>query len=267
MAAEETTTMTRLLGRMERFLAAVIEGTVERLFKTKIQPVHLARRMESAMRDGALVSVDGLLAPNHYVVSLNPTTYSRFKGAQVSIQKDLERSLVLSAARLRIKNVDPFRVELREESSLSEGAFKVEATFIKHDVESKETALELAKASLGATGQPEHTQVMPSISSDVLTASPATIEMVGPNGPIRRVPLNGHQWSIGRASDNNIVIAETAVSRYHATIQKNGSQFFVEDTNSTNGVFLNGKQVRAAKIKDGDRILIGTIELVFRQND
>ncbi|GEM_PF-3783492 len=255
-----------VLASIESLLGGLIEGPIERLFKTKIQPVHLARRLESAMRDGALISVDGLMAPNHYVIALDSKTYSRFEGARSNIQRDLERSLVLTAARLRCKNVEPFKVELIEEKSLSEGTFKVEATFLKVAVESIETPKEVGEPSVQLPKGPEHTQVMPTLSSDVLTAAAAVIEMVGPTGPLRRVPLHGDQWTIGRSSDNNIVIPETAVSRYHATIKKNGGQFIVEDMNSTNGMFLNGKQVRAAKLKDGDHILIGTVEMIFKEN-
>jgi hypothetical protein len=63
---------------------------------------------------------------------------------------------------------------------------------------------------------------------------------------------------IGRSSDLDMVLVEDMVSRKHAKITTNGSQIVIMDLGSTNGTFVNGEKVRKTRLKEGDRILIGT---------
>src|SRR3954447_2714073 len=63
---------------------------------------------------------------------------------------------------------------------------------------------------------------------------------------------------IGRSSDLDMVLVEDMVSRKHAKISTAGGQVTIQDMGSTNGTFVNGEKVKKARIKEGDRILIGT---------
>src|SRR5262245_40262911 len=63
---------------------------------------------------------------------------------------------------------------------------------------------------------------------------------------------------IGRASDLDMVLVEDMVSRKHAKITTNGGQVFIQDLGSTNGTFVNGEKVKKTRLKEGDRVLIGT---------
>jgi pSer/pThr/pTyr-binding forkhead associated (FHA) protein len=63
---------------------------------------------------------------------------------------------------------------------------------------------------------------------------------------------------IGRSSDLDMVLVEDMVSRKHAKISTVGNQIVISDMGSTNGTFVNGEKVKKARLKEGDRILIGT---------
>ena len=63
---------------------------------------------------------------------------------------------------------------------------------------------------------------------------------------------------IGRATDLDVVLVEDMVSRKHAKISFAGDVLTIEDLGSTNGTFVNGEKVRRARLKEGDRVLIGT---------
>ncbi len=63
---------------------------------------------------------------------------------------------------------------------------------------------------------------------------------------------------IGRSSDLDMVLVEDMVSRKHAKISTTGPQIIIQDLGSTNGTFVNGEKIKKIRLKEGDRILIGT---------
>jgi len=63
---------------------------------------------------------------------------------------------------------------------------------------------------------------------------------------------------IGRSSELDMVLIEDMVSRKHARISLLPGQITISDLGSTNGTFVNGEKVKRARLKEGDRILIGT---------
>jgi pSer/pThr/pTyr-binding forkhead associated (FHA) protein len=75
------------------------------------------------------------------------------------------------------------------------------------------------------------------------------------------------QVIIGRSSELDMVLVEDMVSRKHAKISIGPGKIVIEDLGSTNGTFVNGEKVRQARLKEGDRILIGTsiLKLVIHQ--
>ncbi|MDT8394836.1 MAG: FHA domain-containing protein [bacterium] len=82
---------------------------------------------------------------------------------------------------------------------------------------------------------------------------------------IREVHVGNEPVKVGRDPSNQIKLDNPAVSRFHAEIYRQGYPFFVEDKNSTNGVFVNDLKVSWKQgIKEGDRITVGKHTLLFR---
>jgi ABC transport system ATP-binding/permease protein len=69
--------------------------------------------------------------------------------------------------------------------------------------------------------------------------------------------------SIGRATDNDIVIHDLLASRRHATLVATAAGTEIHDTHSINGTFVNGAPVDQALLADGDVVTIGNVDLVF----
>ncbi len=63
---------------------------------------------------------------------------------------------------------------------------------------------------------------------------------------------------IGRSSELDMVLVEDMVSRKHAKIAAMQGQVVIQDLGSTNGTFVNGEKIKKVRLKEGDRILIGT---------
>jgi diguanylate cyclase (GGDEF)-like protein len=74
-------------------------------------------------------------------------------------------------------------------------------------------------------------------------------------------------YTIGRESDNIIQLPDQTASRKHAHILWQDGHFVIEDTNSTNGVFVNGEKCEKQILFDGDHITIGTFYLVYKEDN
>ena len=72
------------------------------------------------------------------------------------------------------------------------------------------------------------------------------------------------ELTLGRRVDNDIVIKDPYVSKYHFKIVQDEDNYFIEDLDSANGTFLNGERLEdAVMLKNGDIIRIGNIEFLF----
>ena len=72
--------------------------------------------------------------------------------------------------------------------------------------------------------------------------------------------------TIGRESDNDVIVDNKLASRHHALIQKIKNAYFIKDEESTNGTFVNGIRIPAGKyvkLNPGDNITIGNMNLVI----
>ena len=67
--------------------------------------------------------------------------------------------------------------------------------------------------------------------------------------------------TVGRASDNAIVVRDARASRYHARIVADGTGWSVQDTGSSNGTFVDGAQVRRSRLDRGQTLTIGDTPL------
>lgn len=75
--------------------------------------------------------------------------------------------------------------------------------------------------------------------------------------PVEQLPL-----TIGRALDNDVILDDRSVSRYHAQIREAGGGLVVVDLQSTNGTFVNGQRVLGpARLRDRDTLMIGGVSL------
>jgi hypothetical protein len=90
----------------------------------------------------------------------------------------------------------------------------------------------------------------------VITAGPERAGeqvLLGGNGPIE----------IGKQPERAVFLAGELVSRLHARLNRAGAGWQIEDRQSTNGLFINGKRIERAELHDGDQLRIGEYQLVY----
>jgi hypothetical protein len=76
--------------------------------------------------------------------------------------------------------------------------------------------------------------------------------------------LAGRRVNIGRTRDNDLRIVDPTVSRLHAMLTVRDGDAMLVDANSRNGIFVNGIQVRYARLDDGDLVTFGTVRFRYR---
>jgi hypothetical protein len=71
--------------------------------------------------------------------------------------------------------------------------------------------------------------------------------------------------TIGRSPECGIFLDDVTVSRRHASIERRGERWVIEDQGSLNGTFVNRERVESAPLADGDEIQIGKYRFTFLQ--
>ena len=80
---------------------------------------------------------------------------------------------------------------------------------------------------------------------------------------LKEVQLTKDRTSLGRRPYNDIVIDNLAVSGEHAVLQMSGSESYIEDLNSTNGTYVNGKTVKKQLLQNDDIVEIGKYRIQY----
>ena len=79
----------------------------------------------------------------------------------------------------------------------------------------------------------------------------------------KRLQLGAAPFTIGRSSKSDLFLDQESVSRNHARISFDGTQYWVADLQSTNGTFVNDEPVREQRLRDGDQVRVGRSILKF----
>jgi len=84
---------------------------------------------------------------------------------------------------------------------------------------------------------------------------------------IKEVQITKDKTTLGRRPYNDMVIDNLAVSGEHAVLQMVGNDVFIEDLNSTNGTYINGKAVKKQLLAHNDTVEIGKYKIKYLTDD
>lgn len=80
------------------------------------------------------------------------------------------------------------------------------------------------------------------------------------SGNEREVEITRTPFTLGRQSDQDLVMLDSRISRHHAQIVQKDGQYAIEDTDSRHGTFVNNEQVKSRILKSGDHISLGVTD-------
>src|SRR6266498_3416297 len=119
-----------MLERLEAMASRFIEGWSARLFRARLQPVQIAKRLIRTMEGHQTISLAKTFVPNSYVVSLAPTDFTQFEQYRRSLERDLAETL-LGAARERSYTLLAYpSVEIERDEDLPPGDIRVSCALV-----------------------------------------------------------------------------------------------------------------------------------------
>jgi len=68
---------------------------------------------------------------------------------------------------------------------------------------------------------------------------------------------------LGRSRECDIQVEDPNVSRRHAELRQEGASYWIVDLESTNGIEVNGRRVKRAKLESGDNFTVGSTDVTF----
>lgn len=81
-----------------------------------------------------------------------------------------------------------------------------------------------------------------------------------------RFLLHGDRLTIGRRPDSEVFLDDVTVSRDHAVLVRRGTDFYLDDSGSLNGTYVNRVRIESRQLVDGDELQVGKYKLAFLQH-
>lgn len=257
---------------IENKLEGLVEGGFGRAFKASVQPVELAHKLAKEMGDHKRVGVANVYVPHEFDIYLGRDDYKQLSSYADSLKEELSNYVIAFARREGWTLVAPPRIDLHEDDDLHLGEFGIGTRTV-----SEPSAAESAPAPPVAPSPAAAAAEAggPALDQTVLYQGPRPpVAPVAPAPGALRAVLRGPQgqWDlhdavtvIGRSRRCDIVVDDPNISRQHAELRSQNDGYMVRDLDSTNGVRVNRRPVKQAVLQHGDRIEMGSTELVFER--
>jgi pSer/pThr/pTyr-binding forkhead associated (FHA) protein len=253
-----------VLRSIEHKIESLFEGAFGRAFRRNVQPVELARKLAKEMDDYKMVSVSQVYAPNEYVVYLSPGDREQFESYEPSLILELEQYLGEHARREGYVLLSKPELSFETDEDLEVGLFGIANRMIQRESPDQEPE---------PAAEPGATRVYRAPPMATEAASAEELGLAPEPEPVASLVVDGaaHELRkpsvvIGRSKEADIRVSDPNVSRRHAEVRQEGSAYWVVDLGSTNGISVNGRALKRSQLDEGDRITLGSTELVFKRS-
>jgi hypothetical protein len=224
-----------ILRDFERRLGGLVEGLFSKTFRSGLQPVEIAKRIQREMEDGRSVGVSEVWAPNRFELALSPEDHARYGQAEDAIVGELRRVVRETAAERGWGLVGPPEISFRADPALKKGDLHCAASLVEGE------------------------------DRQAAAGSRATL-VIREDGGERTVPLTADSVTVGRLAGCEVVLKDRGASRKHAQLRFRDGAWTLTDLGSTNGTRLNGQTIQSRELTDGDKVTIGTTVIEFRKD-
>ena len=119
-----------VLRNLEAKLEGLVGGAFSRAFKSRVQPVEIARKLAKEMQDNQTVSISRTYVPNHYTVYLSPQDREQFEGYEDGVKKELSDYLLEHARTEGLALITSPTIEFETDDRLALGEFGIQTALI-----------------------------------------------------------------------------------------------------------------------------------------
>ena len=252
------------LAAIERFFERLFERPSARLFRTRVQPVQIQRRIERAMEAGRRSTGERTVVPNWFIVHLSPGDLGGLADRASELASELaDQALAFARAHHYVLNDRP-QVDLLGDPTVQRADIWVDGRLTpSRDVRHGDRSPGESE-SLGAAGSSQlHRTTVFAVPFS--RAPHAVLKVTDPDGRKREIAVESSELTIGRAGDNDLVARDIRVSRHHGRIVGRHGTLVYLDLGSTNGSRVNGEPVSEVVLGLGDRLEVGGTALVLEE--
>jgi hypothetical protein len=239
----------RHIARLEAQLERLVEGVFAQLFGGKrIRAQDIALQLARALEDHSLPARDGdprLIAPDEYFIYLNPHIQNQLLTTHPNLSETLSGHMIELATQSGYRLSRAPQISFVGDAAVDMGLLKVRA----------------AHSSLHNNS----TAAMQPVDVPLMRTTPPPNAQLLVNG--RVLMLKQQMITIGRERDNQVILDDLSVSRYHAQLRLRNGVYLLFDTNSKTGIFVNNVPVREHRLQSGDVIRIGKSQLIYLDDD
>jgi hypothetical protein len=252
-----------VLRSIEQKIEALVEGVFGRAFRTHVQPVELARKLAKEMDDHRTVSVSRVYVPNEYTIYLGPSDREQFAEYEQSLRDELQLYLTEHARSEGYSLLTAPRVLLETDDDLSVGEFGIATRMVQPERRPPRDDEPEFDA------EPGHTMIYRPRQQPTEAASVVDLGIERDQAALswagERREIDRRRMVIGRSKECDIQLEDPNVSRRHAEVRQEGTAYWIVDLESTNGIEVNGRRLKRAKLEDGDTVTVGSTEITFRR--
>ncbi len=240
------------LQHLERWIEQLVEEPFVRLFAGRLLPQDVARHLVRALEDGERLGVDGVPeVPGRYRIELCPGDLAELRRHHPDLESQLEAALGDLVGRIELRVPEPPAVVLHANPELAPRS----VTIVPAD-----------------RGAPRSDQTQDLVHARLEQALTTGANGGGPKAYLiirgeRTVDLDGDRIGIGRALDNEVIVEERQISRYHAELQLRCGRYILRDLDSTGGTVVNGYPIREVVLRPGDVISLSGIDLIYAESE
>lgn len=237
---DEFSSMKRHLSRFESLAQRLVEGSFSRLFGGQLQALDLAAHLARSMEDNQLNN----LAPDIYTIHLHPQAYTAVTTANPNLSADLAAYIEQLAQQSSLLLGTTPEIRFTTDPNLPRHAISVQAEHGQSRVETTQL--------LNRHGSVEE------IAATV-QALDAFLILDGK----RHVGLEKPIVTLGRRTDNDVVLESPMVSRRHAQIRWRYGRFVLYDLSGQGRTAVNGEPISECVLQPGDVIRLSDLLLIY----
>lgn len=284
--------LSKAVSKIEAFLERMFQAPFSRIFPSRVEPIEITQKLKRAMDDGAMLRDDGrYIAPNSYDIYLSPQDHQSFLPNQNKLMRDWQEQLIEYARHRQYSLSDTPVLRLHAATTLKQGQVNVKPAE-DSDVHMATQALDAQQLAelwkqypQGIPGAVSGMQPMqqaapppiggysgssanmpPVMPEPQIELPPAQLIINLPQGGQRNYRIDKVVVSVGRQLDNDIIVEDKRVGRYHAQVKFDGQQFILYDLGSTNGTLVNKAQItHPHRLRNGDVFTVGSYDFRFER--